>query len=202
LIGVLALQGDFAAHARALEAAGAAVREVRTARDFLGLRGLVIPGGESTALWRLMQPEDLGSAIRAFHEQGGFLFGTCAGLILLARVVIHPPQEGLGLLNLTVERNSYGRQVDSFVSRGRIRLPGEPESQPEMVFIRAPRIVSVGPGVETLGWLERQPVLVGHQRVLAAAYHPEMSAENRVHAFFVRLVGSSTEAFPLPAAGD
>ncbi len=210
--GVLALQGDFAAHARALEEAGAEVREVRTPDDLQGLDGLVLPGGESTALLRLLRPAAMDEAIRRFHQGGGALFGTCAGVILLASRVTHPDQEGLGLIDLTVERNAYGRQVESFVAEGRLVLPngngdaatdvatdattaaatnaatagaaGEPS---EMVFIRAPRIVGVGPAVRVLGSLRGDPVLVLQGRILAATYHPEMSADRKVHQFFLRL---------------
>jgi 5'-phosphate synthase pdxT subunit len=200
-IGVLALQGDFAAHARALEEAGAQAREVRNPPDLPGLDGLVIPGGESTALLKLMEPERLDEAIREFEREGGALFGTCAGLILLASRVENPPQASLGLIDLTVERNAYGRQIDSFVGRGRVRFPGEPETHPEMVFIRAPRIRSLGPGGVVLGEFDGEPVLAQAGRVLVATFHPEMSRENRVHAYFVRLAAASASVRPSDPAG-
>jgi 5'-phosphate synthase pdxT subunit len=186
-IGVLALQGDFAAHARALALAGAEAREVRTPGDLEGLDGLILPGGESTALLRLLRPQRMDEAIRGFHRVGGALFGTCAGLILLAARVENPDQESLGLIDLTVERNSYGRQVDSFVGRGVLLLPGQAPSSSEMVFIRAPRIRKVGPRACVLGRLGQEPVLVQEGRILAATYHPEISDGNRVHPYFVAL---------------
>jgi 5'-phosphate synthase pdxT subunit len=188
-VGVLALQGDFAAHLRALEEAGALGLEVRTPRDLAGLDGLVIPGGESTTLLKLMRPERLDQAVTEFHRDGGALFGTCAGLNLLARTVTDPEQESLGLCDISVRRNGYGRQVDSFVAAGRLALPGAPEGPAEMVFIRAPRVTRVGPEVSVLGRHREEPVLVAQGRILAATFHPEMSRENAVHAYFLRLAG-------------
>ncbi len=191
IVGVLALQGDFAAHGNALAELGALVREVRVPRDFDGLEGLVLPGGESTALLRLLRPEKMDSALREFHARGGVLFGTCAGLILLATRVVAPEQESMGLIDVTVERNAYGRQVDSFIADGRLFLsdggrgPGDPT---EMVFIRAPRIRKVGPGVRILGRLGEEPVLILKDRILAGTWHPEMSRDRRVHAFLLDLI--------------
>lgn len=186
-IGVLALQGDFRAHAQALERAGAEAVEVRSPRDLRGLRGLVMPGGESTALWRLLRPENMDQALVQFHRDGGALFGTCAGLILLAAEVENPRQESLGLIDLTVQRNSYGRQVDSFVGWGRIAFNGDPEVPAEMVFIRAPRILRVGPRVDVLGRLRDEPVLARQGRILVSTFHPEMSDTGAVHRYFVAL---------------
>jgi len=188
-IGVLALQGDFAAHRRALAEAGVEAIEVRGPSALADLDGLVIPGGESTALLRLMRPLDMEDAIRAFHRSGGALFGTCAGAILLAREVRSPEQPGLGLIDITVERNAYGRQIDSFVSRGALRLNGT-ERPAELVFIRAPRIRETGPAVEILGRHEGEPVLVRDGRVLVATFHPEMSAGHDVHAFFAEMAAA------------
>jgi 5'-phosphate synthase pdxT subunit len=156
------------------------------------LDGLVIPGGESTALLRLMRPERMDEAVAEFHQAGGALFGTCAGLILLAAQVERPGQESLGLIDLAVERNAYGRQVDSFVGRGRIHLNGGADVPAEMVFIRAPRIRRVGPGVQVLGWLGDEPVLARQERILVSSFHPEMSAENPIHRYFLdSVVGRS-----------
>jgi pyridoxal 5'-phosphate synthase pdxT subunit len=177
LVGVLALQGDFAAHERALAFAGAGARPVRVPADLAGLRGLVLPGGESTALLRLMAPVGMDQALRAFHRTGGVLFGTCAGLILLATKVTGPEQPSLGLLDVTVERNGYGRQIDSFVGTGRLGLPGDEDRDLEMVFIRAPRILAVGPGVRVVGTHAGEPVLLEQDRIIAATFHPEMSAQ-------------------------
>jgi 5'-phosphate synthase pdxT subunit len=215
-VGVLALQGDFAAHARALIAAGAEPREVRRPAELCGLRGLVLPGGESTAWLRLMEPLGMPGAIAEFHRNGGVLFGTCAGLILLAREVTNPEQESLGLLDVAVERNGYGRQVDSFAARGTLSLPGRDEEETEMIFIRAPRIRRVGPGVRVLGRLGAEPVCVAGEGVLATAFHPEMSEPppggGALHRYFLEQVrtaerdeaqdpGPARATFPDAAAG-
>jgi 5'-phosphate synthase pdxT subunit len=185
--GVLALQGDFAAHEAALRRAGVPASQVCAVRrvgELEGLNGLVLPGGESTALLKLMADEDWFAALRAFHARGGALFGTCAGAILLAREVHGPRQPSLGLLDATIDRNAYGRQVDSFEAVIEARELGEPLSG---VFIRAPRFVATGPGVEVLGCLNGAPVLVRQGRVLAATFHPEMAGEDRLHRLFAGL---------------
>ncbi len=189
-IGVVALQGDFGAHRSALERAGAEVCEVRVPEHLDGLGGVVLPGGESTALLLLMRSRRLDEALIRFHARGGSILGTCAGLILLARRVERPSQASLGLLDAVVERNAYGRQVDSFVDNGLLELnPGGPVES-EMVFIRAPRIREVGPGVRVAGRLRGEPVLLEEGRILAAAFHPEMSDRNDVHPHFVDMVRS------------
>lgn len=185
-IGVLALQGDFAAHARALALAGADPSEVRRPNELRGKDGLVIPGGESTTLLKLMAAVSLEAAITEFHRTGGSIFGTCAGLILLAREVRRPAQRSLGLLDVVVERNGYGRQVDSFAATGTLSslvLPPEME----MVFIRAPRILSVDASVEVLGRCRDEAVLVRGNRILASTFHPELTAENAIHRYFVEM---------------
>jgi 5'-phosphate synthase pdxT subunit len=186
--GVLALQGDFEAHAAALEAAGAEAREVRRVRDLDGLAGLVIPGGESTALLRLMDDEPWFDALHRFHAAGGALLGTCAGAILLARRVV-PEQRSLGLLDAVVERNAYGRQLDSFETR----LSADGAGAIDAVFIRAPRIRSVGPTVQTLARFEGEPVLVRQGRILAATFHPELTDSSGLHRLFVRLAPEAGE---------
>lgn len=187
-VGVLALQGDFAAHAAALARLGCQVREVRRVAELEGLAGLALPGGESTALLNLMRDEPWFEALRALHARGGALFGTCAGAILLAREVTSPRQESLGLLDAVVERNAFGRQVDSFEARLAAPLLG---GDLTAVFIRAPRLRAVGPGVEVLARLDGEPVLVREGRVLAATFHPEIAGDDRLHRYFVReLVGS------------
>jgi len=190
-VGVLALQGDFAAHAAALSRAGAAVAEVVRRPETLGsLDGLVIPGGESTALLRLMADEPWFESLGRFRERGGALFGTCAGAILLAREV-RPAQASLGFLDLSVERNAWGRQVDSFVA-----ALESPLGLLEGVFIRAPRLIATGPGVEVVARLPGgEPVLVRQGRVAAAAFHPELSGDTRVHRWFLeRVLGSGAAA--------
>lgn len=183
--GVLALQGDFAAHAAALRRAGVATREVRRVAELEGLQGLVLPGGESSALLKLLADEDWFAALCAFHARGGALLGTCAGAILLAREVRGPSQPSLGLLDATIERNAYGRQVDSFES---VVVAPELGDQPlRAVFIRAPRLTTTGPEVEVLGRLGDEPVLVRQGRVLAATFHTEIAGDDRLHRMFVRL---------------
>jgi 5'-phosphate synthase pdxT subunit len=175
--GVLALQGGFAAHARALRRCGAAPREVRTPADLEGLRLLVLPGGESTTMLKLLASSGLEEAIPAFHRRGGALFGTCAGAILLAREVASPAQRSLGLLDVGVARNHYGRQVDSFETD--LPFPGGPPLP--AVFIRAPAVTRTGPGVEVLLSHGGLPVLVREGAVLAATFHPELTDDLRVH---------------------
>lgn len=185
-VGVLALQGDFAAHAAALRRQGAEVTEVRHAARLEGLQGLIIPGGESTTLLNLMRDEPWFDALRAFHARGGALFGTCAGAILLSRQVLNPPQPSLGLLDATIERNAYGRQVDSFETPVTSRLEGGALS---VVFIRAPRFRAVGPRVEVLASFDGEPVLVREGRILAATFHTELTNDDRLHHCFVELAG-------------
>ena len=186
-IGVLALQGDFALHARALARCGAAAAEVRKPEALDGLDGLVIPGGESTTLLRLMDAWDFVPALEAFHASGRPIFGTCAGLILLAREVLNPRQFSLGLIDVSVERNAYGRQRESFESRGRALLDGQ-SVEIEMVFIRAPRIRRLGAGVESLAELGGETVLARQGSVLVAAFHPELTDDLTVHRHFCELV--------------
>ncbi len=204
-VGILALQGDFAAHARALERVGAEHVEVRVPRDLHDCAGLLLPGGESTTLLRLLEPHGLFEAIPAFHRGGGALFGTCAGAILLADEV-HPSQPSFGLIDIAVERNAYGRQRESFeasaVATLRLEAPGARAEGVEvaadgvpMLFIRAPRIVRVGRSVEVLATWAGDPVLVRGKRVLACTGHPELTHSLQVHRLFV-------EALREPAAAD
>jgi len=189
-IGVLALQGDFALHARALEKSGVEAVEVRKPIELDEVDGLVMPGGESTTLLKLMDPWDFVPAIEKFHSGGKPIFGTCAGLIILAREVESPKQFSLGLIDVTVERNAYGRQRESFVASGMARLEGDPIPL-EMVFIRAPRIRRVGPGVEVLAEHGGEPVMARQDRVLVATFHPELTDNTTVHRYFCDLVGRS-----------
>ena len=196
--GVLALQGDFAAHAAAFRELGVAVREVRRVAELPGLAGLMIPGGESTTLLNLMADEPWFEALRRFHEQGGILAGTCAGAILLAREV-RPRQPSLALLDAVVERNAYGRQVDSFEARVDAPALGGPLAA---VFIRAPRFRALWPGVQVLGRLEGEPVLVQQERVVAATFHPELTPDRGLHRYLVGLLakGPRAAAGPLRAS--
>ncbi len=182
-IGVLALQGDFEAHRRRLAELGADVALVRNPEDFDGLDGLVIPGGESTAFLKLLGERTLQKLNEFVHTKP--TFGTCAGAIMLAREVENPPQAALNALDISIRRNAYGRQIDSSIVEASSALGGEPL---EMVFIRAPRIVSVGQEVEVLAKRGDDPVLVRQGRVMAATFHPELSEDKRVHAEFLKLV--------------
>ena len=183
-IGVLAIQGDFRAHAQALEEAGATAVEVRKPSELAGLDGLVLPGGESTTFLKFLERDGLLDSIREFLTQKP-AFGTCAGCILMARNVSHPPQASLEAMDITVERNAYGRQIDSAIQTGETKLPGGPL---EMVYIRAPRISAVGPGVEVMAERDGFPVLVRQGKFLAATFHPELSDDRRVHKLFVDMV--------------
>ena len=172
-IGVLAVQGNFREHAAVLRRLGADVVEVRKPDQLDGLDGLVVPGGESTAIRRLMRIYELEEPLAQFP---GPLFGTCAGMILF---------DHLDLLDVEVERNAYGRQVASFEDD--VELDGE-EEPVRGVFIRAPRLEEPGPDVEVLGWLRGEPVLVRQGRVLAASFHPELTGDTRVHERFLAMV--------------
>jgi 5'-phosphate synthase pdxT subunit len=186
-VGVLAIQGDYDAHARALADVGAGPREVRKAGQLEGLDGLILPGGESTTMLKFLEKHDFFVALREFCATHP-VFGTCAGAILLAREVRSPAQRSLGVLDAVVERNAYGRQIDSSILTAPTALPG---GELEMVFIRAPRIVSVGSGVETLASREGSPVLVRQGIVMAATFHPELSDDRRIHRLFVDIVGGN-----------
>jgi pyridoxal 5'-phosphate synthase pdxT subunit len=189
-VGVLALQGDFAAHAAALRRARASVEvaEVRQRAHLDGLAALVIPGGESTTMLKLMEYYDLFEPLREFGSRRP-VFGTCAGAILLAREVLNPAQPSLGLVDLSVERNAYGRQLDSRVARlNHHELGGEAEL--EAVFIRAPIIRRVGNGARVLAHYQDDPVLVECGPHLVATYHPELSNDTRVHAHFLSRITS------------
>lgn len=182
-IGVLALQGDFEAHAAVLERLGVAAREVRRPRELGALDGLVLPGGESTTLLNLMDDEPWFEALRGFAGRGGALLATCAGVILLAREVA-PAQPSLGLLDAAVRRNAYGRQIDSFESE--LDVTGY-DGPLRAVFIRAPRFEALGPEVEVLARLGGEPVLIRQGRILAGTFHPELTGDSRLHRHFVGL---------------
>ena len=186
-IAVLALQGDFEAHRRKLSELSMASFEAKRPEDLDAASGLIIPGGESTTLWKFFGWAPWGEAIEAFAASGRPILGTCAGAIVLAREVTNPVQKGLGLIDIAVERNAYGRQADSFV--GEVEAP-ELGGRIPAVFIRAPRIRRVGPSVETLATREGEPVLVRSRNVLAATFHPELTADRRVHALAFAGVGS------------
>jgi 5'-phosphate synthase pdxT subunit len=184
-IGVLALQGDFAAHARVLGGLGQDVVEVRHCTDLESLAGLVLPGGESTALLRLMGDEPWFDGLRALHGRGGAMLATCAGAIVLARRVVGPEQPSVGLLDVVVRRNAYGRQADSFEAD--LALPGA-GSPMRAVFIRAPRFEQLGAEVERLAEHGGDPVLVRQGSILAATFHPELSGDDRLHRRLLELL--------------
>jgi len=181
-IGVLALQGDFEAHRQAIKRAGGTAIEVRTAADLESVDGLIIPGGESTTMLKLLDAENLFEPLQNFGKHKP-IFGTCAGAILLASEVTNPAQPSLGLLDLTVERNGYGRQIDSRIAN--IDLEGKPA---EAVFIRAPIIRRVGAAAKVLARYLDAPVLIEQGRHMVATFHPELTKDDRIHRRFVEKV--------------
>jgi 5'-phosphate synthase pdxT subunit len=183
-IGVLALQGDYEAHARAFRNSGARTVLVRKPEELAGLDGLVLPGGESTTMLKFLENGGFFDALEKFASTKP-VFGTCAGSILLAREVLEPKQRSLGALDATVERNAYGRQIDSTILTLPTEIPGGPL---EMVFIRSPRITRVGDGVEVLAQRDGHPTLVRQGNLLACTFHPEMSADTRVQQLFLDMV--------------
>jgi 5'-phosphate synthase pdxT subunit len=183
-VGVLAIQGDFEAHAASLAALGVAYVFVRTPKDLDGVDAIILPGGESTTQWKFLVEESLDVSIRQHAAKGQAIFGTCAGAILLAREVTNPSQASLGLCDITVIRNGYGRQVASGVHQGPTSITSEPV---EMVFIRAPIIERTGAGVETLAKFDGDPVLVRQGPILIATFHPELTSDLHVHSYFLRM---------------
>jgi len=183
-IGILAVQGDFERHAQMLERIGAAWKLVKHVSDLDGVAGLIMPGGESTTMLKFLEEEGLGPAISGFAAQGKPIFGTCAGAILLAKEVLNPPQTNLGLIDISIERNAYGRQIDSAVRKG--DCPELADHPVEMVFIRAPIIRRVGAGARVVGTCDGLPVLVEQGNILAATFHPELTQDETIHRHFVR----------------
>lgn len=188
-IGVLALQGDFDAHRKRLEELGAEVILVKKPEQLDDIQGLVIPGGESSAFLKLLGEKGFQKLSDFVHTKP--TFGTCAGCIMLATQVENPAQQGLGALDIRVRRNAYGRQVDSTILNAETKLPG---GTLEMVYIRAPRIESVGQEVEVLAERDGYAVLVKQGKAMAATFHPELSEDTRVHQYFLNLVTTSEQA--------
>ena len=190
-IGILAIQGDFEAHARVLEKLGVEYAYVRTPEDLAGVDGLILPGGESTTHMKMLAETGLDEAIRKMAANGGAFFGTCAGAIVLAREVKGPEQASLGLMDITVVRNAYGRQLASDV----FLLPTKLSEQPlEMVFIRAPVIEAIGKGVEVLAERNGKPVLVQQGLMIAATFHPELTGDTKIHERFVKLAEKAVKS--------
>ena len=184
-VGVLALQGAFREHCRALERAGAEVRQVRRRRDLDGLGALVIPGGESTTIGKLMVSYHLLDPVRELVAGGLPVFGTCAGLVMLAREVVEGDQPLLGLMDIEVRRNAFGRQVKSFEAE--LELPSFGKEPFHGIFIRAPWIESAGPGVELLAEYGGHPVAARQDKMLVTAFHPELTGDLRLHRYFLDL---------------
>ncbi len=201
-IGVLALQGDFEAHKRVFEGLGWKTEEVRTKRDLDSVDALVIPGGESTTLGKLLARIGLDTEITQRANEGMPLFGTCAGMIMLAkRIQDRPEQPSLQLMDITVARNAFGRQVESFETDIPFRLGGDSETIVHGVFIRAPYVVETGKGVEILSLFHDKIVAVRQGNRLAIAFHPELTNDSRVHAYFAKMVESGSitgDCSPLP----
>ncbi len=182
-VGILAVQGDFEMHGKMLDRIGASWKLVKHASDLGEVDALIMPGGESTTMLKFFANENLGHAVEDLAAQGKPIFGTCAGAILLAKQVLHPPQEHLGLIDITIERNAYGRQIDSSVRRG--ECPELSDHPVEMVFIRAPMIRRVGEAVRVLGRCDGLAVLVEQGHILAATFHPELTADETIHRYFL-----------------
>jgi 5'-phosphate synthase pdxT subunit len=187
-IGILAIQGDYEAHAKMLDRIGVAHRYVRTSDDLSGLDGIILPGGESTTHLKVMTEEGLFEPLRKFGANGGPVYGTCAGAILLAREVQGPPQASLGLLDASVLRNGYGRQLASDVHVVQTKLR---EQRIEMVFIRAPIFETVGPKVEVLAEFGGHPILVRQGNILASTFHPELTEDTTIHEYFARMANDN-----------
>lgn len=181
IVGVLAIQGDFQAHRLMISRIGIETREVRTAGDLAGVTHLIIPGGESTTIRKIAKANGLWNKIAAFK---GPVMGTCMGSILMAKHLDSLPEETLGMIDMKIHRNAYGRQINSFSADGKVKFIDDPF---EMIFIRAPKIMDVGKGVEPIAWLgdEITGVLAGNR--VAITFHPELSESAEVHRFFTEL---------------
>lgn len=183
IIGILAVQGDFAMHAGMLDSIGAPWKFVKHVEDLADVDALILPGGETTTMLKFLNERKIGDAIKHFAKANKPVFGTCAGAILMAKQVSNPEQESLGLIDISVERNAYGRQVDSSVQRG--ECPELADHPVEMVFIRAPIIRRVGEGVKILGRAKGLPVLVEQENRVAATFHPELTDDSAIHRHFL-----------------
>lgn len=185
-VGVLALQGDFREHRAMLERLGARAFEVRVPRDLAGLDGLVIPGGESTTISKLLVAQGLEAPLRAFHAAGGGIFGTCAGLILAASGTVEGTPPTLGLIDIKARRNAFGRQVSSFEAD--VDVSGVAGGPMHAVFIRAPWVERVGPHVDALASWDGRVIVAREGRVLVCAFHPELTGDTRLHELFLEMI--------------
>jgi 5'-phosphate synthase pdxT subunit len=190
-IGILAIQGDYEAHARMLERLGADYVFVRTPQEAAQVDAMILPGGESSTMLKFLEEEKLEAPLRDLAARGGAFFGTCAGAILLAREVRGPAQASLGLVDVTVTRNAYGRQLSSEVRQAETTLKDTPL---EMVFIRAPIIDRIGPGVQVLASERGRPVLVREGKMLIATFHPELTDDTTVHEYFLKMAAEASSA--------
>lgn len=191
LIGVLALQGDFREHIWALQRLGVEAFAVKTVSDLEKVDGLIIPGGESTSIGRIAQVTGVGEKIVQLAKEGLPIYGTCAGMILLAkRIVDHPEQYSFRLMDIVVQRNAYGRQIESF----EVYLDVARLGKVKAVFIRSPKIVELGKGVEVLASYENTPVFVQQGKLLASSFHPELTDDLRIHEYFVKMVADRHES--------
>lgn len=186
-VGVLTLQGGFDKHIEALTRLGVTPVKIREAEELDHIDGLIIPGGESTTIIRLLKNFGIYDVLKSKIEKGLPVFGTCAGMILLSKGILsHPEQETLGLMDYKVSRNDYGRQIDSFDTELSVPILGE--DPVPAVFIRAPRIQEIGESVQVLSSWEDSPVLVRRDNILAASFHPELTSDLRVHQYFISMI--------------
>jgi len=185
VIGALAIQGAFRKHIEALQRCGVEAREVRTAEEIEACDGLVIPGGESTTIGMLIERFQVADAIRDLAARKGPIFGTCAGMILLAKEIVGSDQPRLGFMDIAVRRNAYGRQIDSFETDLDIPALGDPPFR--AVFIRAPHIEAVSEDVDVLATWEGHPVLARQRNFLVASFHPELTEDLRLHQYFLQM---------------
>jgi 5'-phosphate synthase pdxT subunit len=190
-IGVLALQGDFEAHAAALRRTGVEPVTVKTSEALRSVEGLIVPGGESTTFFKLAREFGLVETLVQFANQGSPILGTCAGLILLAKQIQNPDQESLGLIDIVTYRNGYGSQKESFEAQARIPVLGRKPFP--LVFIRAPVIVELGERVEPLAEYGGKTILARQGNILVATFHPELTEDSRLHEYFVRMDSSSSD---------
>ena len=198
-IGVLAVQGDYQAHARVLERLGAEYLFVRTPQEAARAEAMILPGGESTTMIKFLKEEGLEAPVRALAARGGAFLGTCAGAILMAREVRAPAQWSLGLADLVVTRNAYGRQLASEVRYAPSKLKPEPL---EMVFIRAPLIEEIGPDVEVLASESGRPVLVRQGKLLVATFNPELTGDTTIHEYFLKLAAEPPRPVTAPSRAE